>query len=301
MADDMDEVLNFEQFQQLLAEVSGLDSTGIERNAQVKEQLGLDSLGMLELLIALDAALEPSRVYFDEATLDSVVTVGDLYLQYCAQVSKPPDETTSQENRWAARSLKRGRLEGNRISLRPIANVDLQDLYDIACSESVGFTWRYQGIIPTFETFVAQLRQDVLVQYCVKAFGRGNPLGLVSAYGMNTRGNYCYVAAYLDGAGRRSGMGGETICVFANYLFSIFPLQKIYIEAPEFSLPQYRRIIDRDYAVEEGRLRAHYFLDGRRWDQHILAIYREGALKAWNELMSGGERTDRPPVASGAA
>jgi RimJ/RimL family protein N-acetyltransferase len=60
--------------------------------------------------------------------------------------------------------------------------------------------------------------------------------------------------------------------VFLNYVFNTWQLEKVYIEVAEYNF-SYMSGLNRLF-VEEGRLRSHLYLAGRRWDLIILAVYK---------------------------
>ncbi len=66
----------------------------------------------------------------------------------------------------------------------------------------------------------------------------------------------------------------EGVTVFLSYLFDVLPLRKVYADVLEFNVRSIDRVL-RDYASEEGRLRAHEFHMGRYWDLITFAVYRD--------------------------
>jgi hypothetical protein len=65
--------------------------------------------------------------------------------------------------------------------------------------------------------------------------------------------------------------------------FTIFNLRKLYLEAPEFNIPQYGSALGR-FFTEEGRLRDHSYYDARFWDRGIFSIYRDDFAKYGSEF-----------------
>jgi len=72
-----------------------------------------------------------------------------------------------------------------------------------------------------------------------------------------------------------SGIAAEPARIFLDYLFDVWPFHKLYLELPEFNLPQFASAAGRGLHVE-ARMRNHHYHQGRRWDQIILAAYRAG-------------------------
>jgi RimJ/RimL family protein N-acetyltransferase len=77
----------------------------------------------------------------------------------------------------------------------------------------------------------------------------------------------------MDDDALGSGVGGEAGAILLDHLFATYPLRKIYVEIPEFTVasvePRMRGLFTR-----EGVLRKHFLADGVYWDQHIFATYR---------------------------
>jgi RimJ/RimL family protein N-acetyltransferase len=95
-------------------------------------------------------------------------------------------------------------------------------------------------------------------------------VGLVVAYSPSE--GHVHLGAVFDPAHTGSGLAAQAVVVFARYLFHSFPLRKLYLEIPEFNMPQLRSGVGRLFQVE-GVLREHCYYAGRWWDQHIAAIY----------------------------
>ena len=66
----------------------------------------------------------------------------------------------------------------------------------------------------------------------------------------------------------------EASFVFMDYLFTTWPLRKIYSEVLSFNYEQFRSGVGRNFQ-EQGRLREHYYMGGRRWDQYVIAVDRD--------------------------
>ncbi|HTU14214.1 MAG TPA: GNAT family protein [Solirubrobacterales bacterium] len=104
------------------------------------------------------------------------------------------------------------------------------------------------------------------------------PLGLVVAYQANFQDGYAYVAAAKFEPKQKSPLMILGIVMFINYVFSCWNFRKLYMEVPEYNLPQFSSRIDRYFTVE-GTLREHIYSVGRYWDQFILSVDRS----TWQE------------------
>lgn len=175
-------------------------------------------------------------------------------------------------------------LASKRTRLRPVENSDLPALYAFATHEKTFWRWRFNGVVPTMDAFVRNIATGVLVQYAVLARqveagpaqgGAQNPLvGLVVAYNADLRNGTTYLATLATEHLMGRGVIMEASFVFMDYLFTTWPLRKIYSEVLSFNYEQFRSGVGRNFQ-EQGRLREHYYMGGRRWDQYVIAVDRD--------------------------
>jgi RimJ/RimL family protein N-acetyltransferase len=171
-------------------------------------------------------------------------------------------------------------LATDRIQLRPIEPNDVPPLYRLALHPEINHLWRYRGGTPSFDEFAAALFPGVVCQYVVSPVDRRDVIGHALSYNSDLRNGFTYAAVLMDSNTYATGLGTETFLLFINYLFSVWPLRKIYLETSEYNLTFFKSACDRGLLIEEGRLRGHMFLGGQYWDQVILACYREELLRA---------------------
>jgi len=82
------------------------------------------------------------------------------------------------------------------------------------------------------------------------------------------------------------------------YLFKFWNLRKVYTEAPGYTYESVGSGLGSIFR-EEGVLRDHRYFDGRFWDEHIIAVYREDWEKIKLRLPWLREQVDtaQPPGA----
>lgn len=167
-------------------------------------------------------------------------------------------------------------LEGRWFSLVPLLPEQHRQLYELAVADQIGFRWRFRGAVPPFAVFEQTLHQNVPLQLAVVPREAPQRLvGLASAYNMNFQDGTTFVGLVTD---KRSGAGAlEAFALFVRYLFRLWPLRKLYLELPEFNLPQFASAVRTGLLREEGRLRNDRYFDGGYWDQLILAMYPSDA------------------------
>lgn len=167
-------------------------------------------------------------------------------------------------------------LDGRWYSLVPLLPEHHRQLYALAVADQIGFRWRFRGAVPPFAVFEQTLHQNVPVQLAIVAKEAPQRLaGLVSAYNMNFQDGTTFAGLVTD---KGSGAGAiEAFALFFRYLFRLWPLRKLYMELPEFNLPQFASAVRVGLLREEGRLRNDRYFDGAYWDQLILAMYPSDA------------------------
>jgi RimJ/RimL family protein N-acetyltransferase len=64
------------------------------------------------------------------------------------------------------------------------------------------------------------------------------------------------------------------LLLFVNFLFEEFGFIKIYSDVIDYNLDAFRSVVGR-WMEHEGVLRDHERHRGRRWDLHILSLWRD--------------------------
>jgi acyl carrier protein len=167
-------------------------------------------------------------------------------------------------------------LRSRHVYLKPI---DPSDYPLLQMLETVGDPaprWRHRGVTPSPDQWAQVLWAGVLVQFMVVGIHTNKPIGRVVIYQPNFQDRYAYFAAMRFDTRDRSPLMVFGISVFLRYVFSYWPFDKLYLEVPEYNLDQFASGLGRFFQIE-GRLRRHFRMGGRTWDQLILALYRSDA------------------------
>lgn len=167
-------------------------------------------------------------------------------------------------------------LVGPTFELTPVDPQAMSFLYHLAVSSEVGYRWRFRGSVPNFETFEATLWHGTLCQFVAVERASGRPCGHVICYNPEFAHGYGSVAAVFVPEHLGTGAGLQCVGSFVRYVFTVWPMRKLYLEVPSFNYPQFAAGEGRLF-VEEGRLTAHDYYAGRYWDRHVLAVYRRHA------------------------
>lgn len=167
-------------------------------------------------------------------------------------------------------------LSNGHVRLRALDIADLDWLRAAETDELLAFRWRLRGGHPSPNDFVDQLWHGLLVMFVVEKVDDGASVGILSAYQADQRNGHCRVAGArlsLDGSMDSSFLAG--LALFLDYLFGGWPFRKVYLETPEFNLPQFASAVDRGILEIEARLTEFVFLADRYWDVVFLAVSRE--------------------------
>ena len=85
--------------------------------------------------------------------------------------------------------------------------------------------------------------------------------------------------------------------LFSVWLFESVPLRKIYLDVFGFNAPVIRMLQKLGIRQEMQRA-AHRFWNGKYWDHHGFAIYREDISLLHKRLFRGGKLTQGPVFSS---
>lgn len=144
----------------------------------------------------------------------------------------------------------------------------------MACDARTGFRWRFRGATPSPSEFEQALWEGVLAQYIIESSQDSRLLGLVVAYGADTRNGHARIAIALEPNSWSKGWPLEGLILFVDFIFRHWNVRKLYAEVAGFNLERVASGLGRIFR-EEGCLRDHEWHDGRYWDVHLLAVWRD--------------------------
>ena len=263
--------LDEEAFIQLFAREMELpEDLALGLDSRLVEDLGFDSLQMMLAVELISELVGEASAPEDELEIiEALGTLRSVYSYYVTKFSAPQQEQVADPD--APGAL---RLRGSLVELKPPGGEHYGRLYEIAISTEVAWRWRYGGAVPSYDEFIRTFDTGVLTQLVVTRPRSNEPVGLVVAYNANPMKKHAYLAAVVEPRLIGSGAGAEAVTLFLGYVFGAWDFEKLYLELPEFNLAQFESGLDR-YIRQEGRLRSHIYHAGKRWDQLVLAIYRD--------------------------
>lgn len=172
-------------------------------------------------------------------------------------------------------------------SLRAVQAADLPVLYEMAVGGRFSASWRFRGIAPSFDEFVAGFAHDVLFQMVIiDPRSANHVVGHLVCYGADSRNGFAYLAALLEDGVVGASLGDAALVEFAREVFLRWPLRKLYAEVPDRT----KRAVESARGVKpggfaklssvEGHLRQHWYSQGEYEDIWITSVTREGVLGA---------------------
>jgi hypothetical protein len=187
-------------------------------------------------------------------------------------------------------------LKGRHVYLRAVVPDDYTYLQLVETSSAVAPIWRLRGCTPSAQEWMQLSLSGALAQFVILANTSHVRVGLVSVFQDSLQDGHARLAAlHFDPRGR-SPLMIFGVGLFIEYVFRCWNFHKLYMHVPEYNYPSFASGLDRIFTLE-GRLRRHYYLDGRMWDQLILAIYRD----TWREHPKRFLRAERVESDSGRA
>jgi RimJ/RimL family protein N-acetyltransferase len=173
-------------------------------------------------------------------------------------------------------------LESRRVRLVAAGDDDGVVLYRLLLGQGL-------STLPTQKAFLTEFARGAAAQFRIERRDTGDATGFSSLHAFDPAGHVEF-GIYTNPVTNLPGLGAEAALLTMNYAFTTWNIHKVYIRTTEASLPSMGLSIN--MMAEEGILRDHLYFQGRHWDLHIFAMYRE----QW--LGFGAERTLRRLISS---
>jgi len=256
-------VPDFDRFVADLGDVLQLDLRDTDRTTSLVEDLGWDSLTMLEALAILDGY----GVQLPDELIGELRTLGDLHHYLRVLATDQPDR-----HRELVGAKAHDSYHGPNVQLVPVTDRENDWLFSIFATGEHLVRFRMRAMTPSPEMFRRFLWDQVLAQFIV-ATHDGKPVGLVTCFEPDFRNRYAYVAAVADRRFEASGLVLEGMTMLISYVFAQFDLRKLYAESLEADFQKYASGGGRVFEVE-GRLRDHEYVDGGYQDYILSSVWR---------------------------
>lgn len=173
-------------------------------------------------------------------------------------------------------------ITGRSVVLRPVSEVDYRLLYSWRVDMNFMALWHSPGRrIPTFREYLPELERFLADGITLLIADRKTAKvgAFARVYNLNPVDGWGWVQAYAaPGARLRPFQAAEAAALFANFLFDMFPLRKLYSEVSTFN-KQAVRLNERLGFREHGRLPEHIWLKDRYWDMLLFSLSRKDWLE----------------------
>lgn len=182
------------------------------------------------------------------------------------------------------------------VSLRPISRADYPQLFAWRSSFDSVHLLNFRRRIGAYEEFVREFESLLPnVMFLFIRDSRDTPIGYALAHNMNPWDRWLTVAMYVDEKYRNRGHGAEAAMLATDFLFSIFPLERILTEVYEFAT-DLLRMIELLGFEQFGFLPEHFFYRGSRWGVHQMLLTRSRWLvhrERFADILSTQDRFER--------
>lgn len=142
------------------------------------------------------------------------------------------------------------------------------------------------------EALVSRLR-DYYHTFLIITKSNENHAGFIYSYDANLVDGFVFVTTFLKPSSRQSGLGAKAGILFYNYLFSYYPLRKIYCDVFEYNEESLSALRKASFIIE-GTFHKHRFFRGNYYTMYRLALYREQFYEKYNSIihkLSGRNRS----------
>ncbi|NPA71647.1 MAG: GNAT family N-acetyltransferase [Gammaproteobacteria bacterium] len=170
-------------------------------------------------------------------------------------------------------------LETQRTILRPVSRENYHFVYKWwhLEFEQMHLWWDERRLL-SYEEFAEDF--DKRLRYFFFTFfvifyyhdGEETPVGFTYTSRYSAVDRHLYGTMYLTQEYTGRGLGPEAGIAHVRYLVAMFNIRKIYAEIYAYNESSLKAA-ERVGFVEEGRLKAHRWFDGRFWDLVIMAFY----------------------------
>lgn len=178
-------------------------------------------------------------------------------------------------------------IRGRSVVLRPVTEADYPLIYSWRVDADFVALWHTPNRrVPTYREYVPELERWLAdgITLVVAERETGIACGFGRAYNVNLADGWAWLQAYLSPEVRlRPFQVAEAAALFANYLFTMFPLRKLYSEVNSYN----RRALRLDERLgfrEHGRLPNHVWFKDRYWDTILFSLTREDWVERTSRL-----------------
>lgn len=161
-------------------------------------------------------------------------------------------------------------IEGERITLRPIEEDDLEFLHRWENSRYIREAMRGRG--PRSRDDVEADRSGRAFEFLV--FNDDEPVGYVSLHSLNTYDGHGSISYWMAREHQGRGFATEAVDLVVEYAFEELRLHKVRADVRDFNKSS-QEVLERVGFLQEGRLRESRFVGGEHCDRYRYGVLRD--------------------------
>lgn len=180
------------------------------------------------------------------------------------------------------------------LRLRPVTEDDMPFLFRLFADPDRCHLWmRCRDVFDErefYHAWAAWTAERIAAKFLIER--EGERLGLVYEYRRTVEDGHTKVATLLDEACVGAGYGAIATALLVEWLFRSQPFRKVYMEVYEYN-PEVAAMLRKAGFETEAVLKEDRFRDGRYWDLHVLAVYRENWPDVRGRILGRTSDVDR--------
>lgn len=173
---------------------------------------------------------------------------------------------------------------GKGINLIPLSRYNMQDLFLMQNNVDEMYLWTANRDILTEsqleDLFIRRLNQYYHV-FLLIYNTNDDCCGLIYSYDYNVFDGFTYVTIYLQREFRNQGIAQKSGMLFFDYLFTYYPIRKIYCDVISYNEHSRHFLIKSGMEIE-GELKQHRFYAGQYYDVIKFSVFRENFYKLYS-------------------
>ncbi|MFM7022842.1 MAG: GNAT family N-acetyltransferase [Flavobacteriales bacterium] len=174
----------------------------------------------------------------------------------------------------------------NRTKVIPLEESHFEALYSWITDAENNMLWSNVREFPKKENYYQYLKfkieQDFLSQYAIIGANSKDLLGTIFIHDQSMDDGYAFITIYLIPTARKKYYGVEALFIVLNYLFSNFPLRKLYFDAFSYNKTSINLLKKVGFKLE-GK-----FIEHRKMHSGYADLLRYACFKDdWNNFKKG--------------
>lgn len=186
-----------------------------------------------------------------------------------------------------ADDLRPPTLVAGDLKLAPLKAKYTPLLYEWESDVSSLFLWTARKAVSSEtefnEALASRLRNYYHVFFMIED-SREKPVGFIYSYDANLVDGFVFVTTFLEPSSRRNGLGAKAGVLFYDYIFSYYPLRKVYCDVFDYNKDSLDAMKNAGFEVE-GTFKQHRFFKGTYHTMYRLSLYRKQFYERANPML----------------